>query len=136
MSTPPNGLIDTPTAISNLIDALVDLPTNPPSLYIDLEGVHLSRFGSISILQLLVAPTNETYLLDVHVLGYKVFSAPGTNGSTLKDILESASIPKVFFDVRNDSDALFSHFNIKLSGVIDLQLMELATRYSGNKFVN
>ncbi|TVY80733.1 hypothetical protein LSUE1_G005971 [Lachnellula suecica] len=136
ISIPPSGLIDTSAAISILIDTLVDLPTNPPSLYVDLEGIYLSRLGSISILQLFVAPTNETYLLDVHILGDKVFSTPGTNGSTFKTILESASIPKVFFDVRNDSDALFSHFNIKLAGVVDLQLMELATRTSRKKFVN
>ncbi|TVY83405.1 hypothetical protein LSUE1_G002967 [Lachnellula suecica] len=100
LSTPPSGLIDTSAAISTLIDTLVNLPTNPPSLYIDLEGIYLSRFGSISILQLLVAPTDETYLLDVHILGDKVFSTSGTSGSTFKTILESASIPKVFFDVR------------------------------------
>lgn len=31
--------------------------------------------------------------------------------------------------MRNDSDALFSHFNIALKCVDDLQLMELATRF-------
>jgi hypothetical protein len=36
------------------------------------------------------------------------FSTAGTNGQTLKTILESETIPKVFFDVRNDSDALYS----------------------------
>ena len=37
-------------------------------------------------------------------------------------------IPKVLFYLRNDSDALYSHFQVRLSGVIDVQLMELATR--------
>ncbi|KAG6304823.1 hypothetical protein E4U44_008484 [Claviceps purpurea] len=35
---------------------------------------------------------------------------------------------KVIFDVRNDYDALFHHFQISLQGVQDLQLMELAAR--------
>ncbi len=37
-------------------------------------------------------------------------------------------MPKVFFDVRNDSDALFAHFGVGLQGVEDVQLMESATR--------
>ncbi len=37
----------------------------------------------------------------------------------------------MFFDVRNDSDALFSHFGIRMKGVIDLQLMESASRRTG-----
>jgi exonuclease 3'-5' domain-containing protein 1 len=51
-------------------------------------------------------------------------------------ILESSHIPKVLFDVRNDSDALFSHFNVKLAGVIDLQLLELATSLFPRRYVS
>jgi exonuclease 3'-5' domain-containing protein 1 len=46
----PTGLVDICTAISDLIDIIADLPTDPPLLYLDLEGVQLSRHGSISIL--------------------------------------------------------------------------------------
>ncbi|KAJ6779705.1 hypothetical protein PWT90_07316 [Aphanocladium album] len=42
----------------------------------------------------------------------------------------------VIFDVRNDSDALYKHFNIRLAGMQDLQLMEVATRSFGRKHVN
>jgi exonuclease 3'-5' domain-containing protein 1 len=34
----------------------------------------------------------------------------------------------VFWDVRTDSDALFSHFNIRLQNVYDLQVLELVWR--------
>jgi exonuclease 3'-5' domain-containing protein 1 len=34
----------------------------------------------------------------------------------------------VFFDVRNDSDALYAHYDIRLRGVEDVQLMENASR--------
>jgi exonuclease 3'-5' domain-containing protein 1 len=135
-NTLPTGLIDTCTAMANLIDALANLPTSPPSLYLDLEGVYLSRHGSISILQVHVSPNNRTYLIDIHILGDKAFSTAGANGQTLKGILESGSIPKVFFDVRNDSDALFSHFGIDLACVHDIQLMELATRTFSKRCVN
>jgi exonuclease 3'-5' domain-containing protein 1 len=110
------------------VHSLVNLPSRPPSLYIDLEGINLSRKGPISIMQILVLPENQTYLIDIHKLGSEAFSTPGKSGETLKGILESKSIPKVFFDVRNDSAALFSHFQIDLAGIHDLQLMELATR--------
>jgi len=43
----------------------------------------------------------------------------------LKDILESATTPKVFFDIRNDSGALFAHFGIALQGVQDVQLWRM-----------
>ena len=135
-STVPFGLIDTSAALSHVLDALEGLPTQPPSLYIDIEGEKLSRDGTISILQLHVLPTNRTYLIDIHTLRNESFTARGTNGLTLKEILESREIPKVFFDVRNDSDALYTHYNIHLVGIQDLQLMELATRTFGRKYVN
>jgi exonuclease 3'-5' domain-containing protein 1 len=129
-------LIDTVEAISALIENLIDLPSTPPSLYIDLEGVNLSRQGSISILQIHVAPTKKSYLIDVHSLGSKAFDTSGKLDHTLRSVLQSRSIPKVFFDVRNDSDALFSHFKISLKGVVDLQVMEFATRAFRYKFLS
>lgn len=129
-------LVDTLPALSALIDSLKGLPREPPSIYNDLEGVNLSRHGTISILQLYIHPTNKVYLIDVLVLKEKCFSTPATVGPlTLKDILESKSTPKVFFDVRNDSDALYSHFQIKLAGVVDLQLWELAARPFAGMYV-
>ncbi|RKU40449.1 hypothetical protein DL546_000504 [Coniochaeta pulveracea] len=133
---PDSGLIDTPTALSILVDILYEQPTTPPSLFIDLEGVNLSRHGTISILQIFVQPTNRAYLIDVRTLGAEAFSTPGATGHTLKEILESDTIPKVFFDVRNDSDALYSLFEIHLACIQDLQLMELATRRFGRRCVN
>lgn len=131
-----SGLVDSPGAVSALMDTLYKQPTTPPSLYIDLEGVELSRHGTISILQIFVQSTGRTYLVDIHTLRDKAFSTCGIHSGTLKEMLESEAIPKIFFDVRNDSDALFSHFQIRLAGIQDLQLMELATRGFGRKYVN
>lgn len=50
------------------------------------------------------------------------FTTPNKHGSTLKDFLESPTIPKVFFDVRNASDALFSRYKVKLAGIHELQV--------------
>jgi exonuclease 3'-5' domain-containing protein 1 len=66
-------LVDTVDAIPDLIENLVNQPTTPPSLYIDLERVNLSRQGSISILQIHIAPLNKSYLVDSHTLHSKAF---------------------------------------------------------------
>ncbi|KAH7413329.1 ribonuclease H-like domain-containing protein [Cadophora sp. MPI-SDFR-AT-0126] len=104
-----------------------------PSLFIDLEGAKLSRYGTISLLTLFLFPNNTTYLIDITTLGALAFTTPSSihPDTTFKSILQDASIPKVFFDVRNDSDALFHHFQISLAGIIDLQLLELGSRVGG-----
>lgn len=123
-------LIDTAAGMTTLLDSLATVPNSPPALFLDLEGVDLGRNGTISIIQAFVQPLNHVYLIDIHVLGATAFSTPSSTGPTLKSILESADVPKVFFDVRSDSDALFSHFHIQLAGVQDIQLMENAGRPS------
>ncbi|KAF3799805.1 hypothetical protein GCG54_00009994 [Colletotrichum gloeosporioides] len=137
MPCPPTSFefVDTTAALARIVDALSGAVTSPPSLYVDLEGEYLGRLGTISIIQIYLSSRQQTYLIDVQTLGAASFSEPGTNGTTLKTILESASITKVFFDVRNDSNALFSHFNIDLKGVEDLQLMELASRKSNKRLL-
>ncbi|KAL4963976.1 uncharacterized protein BDV14DRAFT_201234 [Aspergillus stella-maris] len=134
-------IVDTPSAMASLVDsmAIANHPSTPPSFYFDLEGVNLSRHGSISILQIYHLPLKQVYLVDVHKMGKTAFNIPGAvkSGSTLKSILEDHSIQKVFFDVRNDSDALYAHFNIHLAGIQDIQLHEFVTRPGrGGRFVS
>ncbi|KAK5627045.1 hypothetical protein RRF57_002760 [Xylaria bambusicola] len=132
-----DGLVDTISAISSMVDELSGLPTSPPSLYIDLEGVKSSRYGTLSILQIHARTTGKSYLIDAKTLQNHAFATPEVHThNALKEILESPSIPKVFFDVRRDSDALYSHYGIALQGIQDLQLMELATRTSRKTFVS
>ena len=119
-----------------LLDSIANLPVNPPSLYIDLKGIDLGRHGSIAILSLHIAPTQKTYLIDIHSLGRAAFSTTNNSGTSLKTILESSTIPKVVFDIRGDSDALFGLFQISVAGIKDLQLMELAYRTGSREFVS
>lgn len=121
-------IVDSEPAIRALIDDLENLPTQPPSLYLDLEGVKLSRHGSISIIQLFVLPKDHVFLVDVFLLKGAALCTSNRSGTNLRSIFESALVPKVFFDVRNDCDALFSHFQVSMSGVHDVQLLEVATR--------
>jgi exonuclease 3'-5' domain-containing protein 1 len=100
-------------------------------MYVNLEGLNLYYYRSISILTLLVVTNilnSYIYLINVYTLGADVFRTPSTKGKTLKDILQDKQILKIFFNVRNDSDALYAHFNVSLQGIKDVQLMESAMR--------
>ena len=130
------ALIDAAPALTDLLDSFSTLPNSPPSLFIDLEGDNLSRHGTVSLLQIYVEPYRKTYLVDIHQLGGQAFTISSTKVGSLKTIWESSTFKKVFFDVRRDSDALYSLFQINLNGVQDLQLIELATRTFDKKCVN
>ena len=127
------------STVSDLKDFLDKLPScndDIPSLYIDLEGNNLSRSGTLSLLTILVEPRRTIYLIDVTTLGREAFTTASSNQRTLQYILESNDIIKVFFDIRNDSDALFGLYGIRVAGIQDLQLMELAARRSSKRCVN
>ncbi|KAL4905516.1 ribonuclease H-like domain-containing protein [Aspergillus multicolor] len=153
MTTTDPQLIDTIPKLKTLLSKLTEspLPSNPPSLYIDLEGRALSRHGSISIMQIFHLPTGQIYLVDVHTLGDAAFTTPLDDDQpepepepqdptqstaqqekgdpqTLKSILQHPTIQKAFFDVRSDADALYAQYGVYLRGIQDIQLMELATR--------
>lgn len=127
-------MFDPKPGITKLID---DLLAGPLTLYMDVEGIGLSRHGSIPILQIHEPLSNRTILVDVLTLGKDAFATPGSDGeTTLKAMLESDTMVKYFFDVRNDSDALSAHFGITLAGVRDMQLQVLASRYGPKRFLN
>jgi len=89
-------------------------------LAVDCEGASLSRKGALTII--IVATEEEVYIFDVLKLGQVVFS------SGLGEILADKSREKLTFDCRQDSDALWHQFEVKLSGVLDLQLLEVIYR--------
>ncbi|KAK6507208.1 hypothetical protein TWF481_005658 [Arthrobotrys musiformis] len=130
MAPPESTFVDTPEGISNLLSLIPREPNSTPSIFIDLEGVDLCRHGSISILQLFISTIPHIYIIDIHTLGNIAYTTPSSTDPsvTLKGILEDPSIPVVFYDIRSDNDALYHHFSISISNVIDLQLYELATR--------
>lgn len=132
-----NGLvlIDTEAKVTKFVNEVINVPTgaDQPILYCDVEGINLCRDGSISIFTIYLLPSNTVYLIDVYSLKQRAFLTANDSGSTLRSILESKAVDKVFFDVRNDSDALFAHYGIRLSGIKDLQLMEVGARYGGSE---
>ncbi|KAF9512955.1 hypothetical protein BS47DRAFT_1344899 [Hydnum rufescens UP504] len=77
-----------------------------------------------------------TFILDVFVLGADIFTTSIDPSITLKSILESREIIKCFFDVRNDSDALYNIYHISMTSVVDLQILENATRRGSKRLLN
>lgn len=127
-------IIDTPKQIADLTDSIVHIHSKwryEPALYIDPEGVNLCREGSISILSLAIDVRTSRLsvnLIDVFALDSLAFETSGSQPKSLGQILEDTKMPKVFCDVRSDSDALFAHYGIAMQDVEDIQLMESATR--------
>ena len=128
-------VVDSIPTLLSLLDNLTSVSNNPPMLYFNLEGVRLGRHGSISIISLYIASLNKAYLIDIHRLGEAAFSTSNDSSTSLKSILESPAVTKVIFDVRNASDALFSHYQISVDGIKDLQIMELACRQDSQEVV-
>lgn len=89
-------------------------------LAVDCEGVDLSRKGTLTIIT--VATEEKVYIFDVLELGKRA-----TVRSGLREILDNKSCTKLMFDCRQDSDALWHQLNVRLTGVLDLQLLETLT---------
>jgi exonuclease 3'-5' domain-containing protein 1 len=128
-------VVDSVSLVQSVIDAVMELRTDIPSLFIDLEGVDLGRHGSISIMSLYLPSNKRVYLIDIYGLKTEAFSTVNSDGKSIKAILESSVILKVLFDVRHDSDALFSHYGISVDGIRDVQLMELGTREGAKDYL-
>ncbi|KAK7928810.1 3'-5' exonuclease [Apiospora marii] len=122
--------VDTPAGVSEVADRLwAQAPGS--GLYADLEGTRLSRHGLLSLLILYSPLARQAFLLDIFTLKSAAFKTKGLRGFSIKQILQSNDYKKAFFDVRNDSDALFHQFGVALRNVEDIQLMENATRPYG-----
>lgn len=109
-------IIDKPSALKAFLDGISDTP-DQPYLYVDLEGNNLCRHGILSIVTIMIESTRTVQLLDVTTLGKDAFCTPSASNNTLKQILESDNVTKVFFDVRMDSDALYNLFGIVVGGI-------------------
>ena len=109
---------------SDLQDAISELKRKVEDqnslIAVDCEGVSLSRKGALTIIT--VATEDLVYIFDVLKLGRVIFS------SGLGEILADKFREKLMFDCRQDSDALWHQFHIKLAGVLDLQLLEVIYR--------
>ena len=72
--------------------------------------------GTLDVLSI-TSRDGPVYLIDVKALGKRAFEG------ALRELLESKSITKLVFDSRNDADALWHIYGVKLQGVVDVQLL-------------
>ena len=85
-------------------------------LAVKCEGKKLSRRGTLSILT--IATRKQVFIIDVLKLDALVFE------NEIGKILENKSIKKIMFDCKESADALWHIFNIRLSGIMDEQLLK------------
>ena len=142
----------------SLLSCLKQLDATSADLAIDLEGNELGRIGTLSVLQIFARGSDSVFVIDITTLGSKGFDVTEAGVPSLRQILEGSRrkvstdihclpfhfhIPaatdhlaarrwqwQIIFDTRNDSNALFFHHGVKLGGMYDLQLLELAGRTS------
>ena len=96
------------------------------NIAVDCEGTELSRSGALTVLS--IAVEEQAFIIDIKKLGEKAFQLG------LKHILENDHQNKLLFDCRSDSDALWHQFQVKLNGVLDIQLMEILYREEKAEF--
>ena len=126
-------LIDTLSAVLVLVTQLAELKeasfTVPVAMAIDCEGVKLSRFGELALVQLsLSIDPSIVYVLDISTLGASAFDLADHTGCSLRRVIEDPEIRKVFYDPRHDCDAMFHQFGVAPVNVFDLQIAEVAAR--------
>ena len=103
--------------------------------FIDLEGYPHGWHGNLGLVQTTFASLpGVSYLLDPIALSDELFTTTGRDDFfTLKDYLEDPEIPKGLWDCREDNRAFVGQRKIQMKGVVDMQLMELATRHAGGR---
>ena len=109
-----------------MLDNILEWRTTGVSLFVDLEGKDLgSHHGDVRLMSIYHKLSRHTYLVGVSELGEAAFNTKSKDNLSLRDILESRSIVKGFWDARNDAAGLYREFGIKLSGsgVMDVQLV-------------
>jgi len=136
------NLIDSFGCLMKVLCHLEDICNNgvngcDATLAVDFEGVKLCRHGALCLVQMTCNDDPRlVYVLDVHVLGKRAFTMATPQGTCMKGVLEEQSICKVWFDPRNDVDALYHQFGIMPRGIFDLQLAEVADRRNRGLNVN
>jgi exonuclease 3'-5' domain-containing protein 1 len=111
---------------------LIALPTDGPNIGADFEGEDLRRDRELDLVLLHDYVVDQTYILDVYHLQSAAFDTSGTDEkSTLRSILQSDKILKLFRDVREESDAIYHHFKVKLDGVLEVWLFMMTANSQG-----
>ncbi|KAK4507444.1 hypothetical protein PRZ48_001179 [Zasmidium cellare] len=129
-------VVDTVEQVEYMLERIIDtrdLNSQTPRIFINCVGDNLGRDGKMTLLTVYLPEASTVFLVDVMTFGPAVFQIHDDlePDFTLQSMLEDASLVKACWDCRSNSDALFAHFSIKLAGVVEVQLLDLATKKSG-----
>ncbi|KAJ3742011.1 ribonuclease H-like domain-containing protein [Lentinula detonsa] len=100
-------------------------------LVIDCEGLNLGTHrGSLSLLTIRpISPQNsQNFIFDFVALTFSL--------QPLFSILTDPSILKIFYDGRMDFSALYHTYHIDLDPVLDLQLVDICSRFARGNYSN
>lgn len=130
-------MIKTREELFEFLPNLLNLKRDTVELSIDCEGggTGLSRYGTLTHFTMSIKSLQHTWVFYTKALGPALFKIPGNEGQSLRSVLESLDIIQLAFDWRNDANALFFHFGIRIGRPRDVQLMELITRYGSRSHV-
>ncbi|XP_063416896.1 piRNA biogenesis protein EXD1-like [Mytilus trossulus] len=112
--------VDTKDKFIEAMKELQEKIRNKQMIAVDCEGVDLSRFGSVTLVN--IGTRDLVYLIDILKIGNSVFD------DGLRSILEDSGTEKLMFDCREDADALLHIHKVKLNGVLDVQILEVNNR--------
>lgn len=90
------------------LEASLSTINSSSKIYLDLEGIEISRNGRLSIITAFIYPRESTSLKDVQNLWNNALTALSFNGMTLRAILEEPSIHQFARDMHYGADALLS----------------------------
>lgn len=94
---------------------------------LDCKGSHLSREGSLELVSICVPPPCWDSTPWVSVFVFDIRALGGVAGTGLDEVLQSRSVWKVVYDMRNDVDALLCQVQT-ISNFIDVSIVGLVAR--------
>lgn len=107
------ALCDTEQSIVGLLDSLEQQQGPDRLIFLDFEGIDLSRHGKICLGQLTWPSSPFVYLLDFVALP-RLMDVCNSRGTSLKSLCEEEQYIKVLFDPRMDADALWAQCQVFL----------------------
>ncbi|KAJ3927502.1 MAG: ribonuclease H-like domain-containing protein [Lentinula lateritia] len=117
-------LCDTEASFSSAVSLLE--PSS--SLIIDCEGLDLGINGgalSLVCIRSMAPQISQNFLFD-----FVALSAPRCSLQPLFNLLASPTILKILYDGRMDFSALYHGYNVELVNVIDLELVDIKSRFT------
>jgi len=96
-------------------------------IYVDLEGINLSKTGSVTLIQVYIPKSDVILIYDLLQIDDLFVACP-----KLKAVFESTVIKKIFFDFRNDINALYFIYKIDVHFVDCVQVKYMAELFEKN----